>query len=77
MKCPGEIGNVFYNNFSSSSQEQAAKEFTKLTLEEHNQSYYREVPRWEIFRVQELRFGLYLGRMANFSAFIASKSFDL
>ena len=36
MKCPGEIGNVFYNKFSSSSQEQAAKEFTKLTLEEHN-----------------------------------------
>ena len=43
MKCPGEIGNVFYNKFSSSSQEQAAKEFTKLTLEEHNQSHYREV----------------------------------
>ena len=30
------LGNVFYNKFSSSSQEQAAKEFTKLTLEEHN-----------------------------------------
>jgi hypothetical protein len=26
---------------------------------------------------QELRFGLDLGQMANFSAFIASKSFDL
>jgi hypothetical protein len=41
------------------------------------QSHYREVPRWEIFMEQELRFGLDLGRMANFPAFIASKSFDL
>ena len=41
------------------------------------QSHYREVPRWEIFIEQELRFGLDLGRMANFPAFIASKSFDL
>ena len=38
------------------------------------QSHYREVPRWEIFMEQELRFGLDL---VNFSAFIASKSFDL
>ena len=42
-----------------------------------NQSHYREVPRWEIFMEQELRFGLDLGRMADFPAFIASKSFDL
>ena len=42
-----------------------------------NQSHYREVPRWDIFMEQELRFGLDLGRMANFPAFIASKSFDL
>ena len=42
-----------------------------------SQSHYREVPRWEIFMEQELRFGLDLGRMANFPAFIVSKSFDL
>ena len=41
------------------------------------QSHYREVLRWEIFMEQELRFGLDLGQMANFPAFIASKSFDL
>ena len=41
------------------------------------QSHYREVPRGEIFLEQELRFGLALGRMANFPAFIASKYFDL
>ena len=41
------------------------------------QSHYREVLRWEIFMEQKLRFGLDLGQMANFSAFIASKSFDL
>ena len=29
-----------------------------------NQSHYREVPWWEIFLEQELRFGLYLGRLA-------------
>ena len=42
-----------------------------------NQSHYREVAQWEIFMEQELRFGLDLGRRANFPAFIASKSFDL
>ena len=42
-----------------------------------NQSHHREVPRWEIFMVQELIFWLDLGRMANLPAFIASKSFDL
>ena len=41
------------------------------------QSHYREVPRWEIFMEQELRFGPDLGQMADFPAFIASKSFDL
>ena len=41
------------------------------------QSHYREVQRWEIFMEQELRFGLDLGGMANFPAFISSKSFDL
>ena len=29
-----------------------------------NQSHYKEVPRWEIFMEQELRFGLDLGRLA-------------
>ena len=28
------------------------------------QSHYREVPRWEIFMEQELRFGLDLDRLA-------------
>ena len=42
-----------------------------------SQGHYREVPRWEIFMEQELRFGLDLGQMADFPAFIASKSFDL
>ena len=41
------------------------------------QSHYREVPRWDIFMEPELRFVLNLGRMADFPAFIASKSFDL
>ena len=31
-----------------------------------NQSHYREVPRWELFMEQELRFGLDLGRFGNF-----------
>ena len=30
------------------------------------QSHYREVPWWEIFMEQELRFGLDLGRFGNF-----------
>ena len=42
-----------------------------------SQSHYREVLRWEIFMEQELRFGQDMGQMANFPAFIASKSFDL
>ena len=29
-----------------------------------NQSHYRDVPLWEIFMEQELRFGLDLGRLA-------------
>ena len=41
------------------------------------QSHCREVPRWEIFMGQELRFWQDMGRMADFPAFIASKSFDL
>jgi len=39
------------------------------------QRHFREVPRWEIFMEQELRFGLDLGGTANFPAFISSKSF--
>ena len=58
------------------------KVFTNLsvcfrTVIVKNQSHYREVPWWEIFTEQELRFWLNLGRMTNFPAFIASKSFDL
>ena len=49
----------------------------KVKSARHSQSHYREVPRWEIFVEQELRFGLDLGRMANFPALIASKSFHL
>jgi hypothetical protein len=30
----------------------------------YSQSHYREVPRWEIFMEQELRFGLELGRLS-------------
>ena len=30
----------------------------------YKQSHYREVPRWEIFMEQELRFGLDLGQLA-------------
>ena len=30
------------------------------------QSHYREVPRWEIFMEQELRFGLDLGQFGKF-----------
>ena len=36
------------------------------SLMESNQSHYREVLRWEIFKEQELRFGLDLGRFGNF-----------
>ena len=38
-----------------------------------DQSHYREVSRWEIFMEQELRFGLDLGRMADFPAVIGVK----
>ncbi len=41
------------------------------------QIHYREVPRWQIFMEQELRFELDLGQMADFQAFIASEAFDL
>ena len=44
---------------------------------ELQQSHYREVPQWETFMEQELKFGLDLSRMANFPVFIASKYFDL
>ena len=41
------------------------------------QSHYREVPRWDIFMEQELRFWLDFGQMADFPEFLASKSFDI
>ena len=37
-----------------------------LIFDPYIQSHYREVPRWEIFMEQELRFGLDLGRFDNF-----------
>ena len=37
-----------------------------MTLFGFDQSIYREVPLWEIFMEQELRFGLDLGRFGNF-----------
>ena len=36
----------------------------KKRLKIAEQSHYREVPRWEIFMEQELRFGLDLGQLA-------------
>jgi hypothetical protein len=51
--------------------------FSRYTETYLKQSHYREVLRWDIFMEQELRFGLDLGRMANFPDFIASKSFHL
>ena len=52
------------------------KEFVHIITKgkRQRQIHYREVPRWEIFMEQELRFGLDLGQMANFPAYI---SFDL
>ena len=35
-----------------------------LRAQIYNQSHYREVPWWEIFMEQELRFGLDLGQLA-------------
>ena len=37
---------------------------TLILNDRYWQSYYREVPRWEIFIEQELRFGLDLGQLA-------------
>ena len=62
--CDGSLGS-FWNH-------QCVLKTTTAT-----QSHYIEVPRWEIFMEQELRFGLNLGRLAEFPAFIASKPFDL
>ena len=50
---------------------------SKLIWRPCDQSHYREVPRWEIFMEQKLRFGLDLGRMADFPVFIASIYFEL
>ena len=41
------------------------KNLSKLLLGTSKQSHYREVPRWEIFMEQELRFRLDLGRFGN------------
>ena len=50
---------------------------SESTINAYVQSHYREVPRWETFMKQELRLWPDLGQMADFPAFIASKSFDL
>ena len=39
-------------------------QFLYIYLSISKQGNYREVPRWEIFMKQELRFGLDLGRLA-------------
>ena len=62
-----ELGGDLY---TLGGKDRADKEVASI----HRQSHYREVPRREIFMEQELRFGLDLGQMANFPAFIASKS---
>ena len=59
------------------SLQELTKKDSNSTVDPCVQSPYIEVPRWEIFMEQELRFGLNLGRMAEFPAFIASKPFDL
>ena len=53
------------------------RNWRKSEREYSKQSHYREVPRWEILIEQELQFGLALGQMAGFPAFIGSKPFDL
>ena len=40
-----------------------SKIFSTDVIQTWNQSHYREVPRWEIFMQQELRFGLVLARL--------------
>ena len=40
--------------------------FVRKTQLSSKQSHYREVPGWEIFMEQELRFGLDMGRFGNF-----------
>ena len=40
--------------------------FADYLFKAFKQSHYREVPRWEIFMEQELRFGLDFGRFGNF-----------
>ena len=38
--------------------------FPEYISDTESQSHYREVPRWDIFMEEELRFGLDLGRLA-------------
>ena len=42
-----------------------------------NHSHYREVPRWEIFMEQELRFGLDLGRILGQSWKVKGGNLDI
>ena len=64
-------------SYSIRIEKYATLETEICNLRTCHQSHYREVPQWEIFMEQELRFWLDLGQMADFSAFIASQSFDL
>ena len=67
----------FYSSSYSNLIFSCAQPHNRVSKVVADQSHYREVPRWEIFMEQELRFGLDLGQMANFPALIASKSVDL
>ena len=71
-----QFRNAFKESFMDCSQIMSHEQSGK-SRHGFKQSYCREVPRCEIFMEYELRFGLDLGQMANFPAFIASKSFDL
>ena len=77
------LGSEHCSRITSSSKQQKFQTKSKHSKPRlkvrvpSTQSHYREIPVWEIFMEQELRFGLDLGQMANFPAFIASKSFDL
>ena len=51
---------VSYNRNSQILKKKSKSE----TGQQDNQSHYREVPRWEIFMENELRFGLDLGQLA-------------
>ena len=59
---PGK--NVVHLSISKWKKVRFAKLSHSSFIASPNQSHYREVPRWEIFMEQKLRFGLDLGRLA-------------